>query len=59
VLLRPRINLHTILLWAAPFAVLVIAALAFIFARRRAGTDGLERLTPEEEARVNALLDES
>src|SRR6185437_7255858 len=30
VLLKPRLSLHTILLWAAPFAVLVIAALAFV-----------------------------
>jgi cytochrome c-type biogenesis protein CcmH len=59
VLLKPRMNSHTVLLWAAPFAVLVIAALAFIFARRRAGSGGSERLSPEEEARVNALLDKS
>ena len=59
VLLRPRINLHTILLWAAPFAVLMIAALAFLFARRRAGSERTDRLSAEEEARINALLDRS
>ena len=57
VLLKPRFSLHTVLLWAAPFAVLVIAALAFGFARRRAGSERLDRLSAEEEARVNALLD--
>src|SRR4051794_557632 len=59
VLLKPRLNLHTILLWAAPFAVLIIAALAFLFARRRAGSERTERLSAEEEARINALLDRS
>src|SRR4051794_29161210 len=59
VLLRPRINLHTVLLWAAPFAVLIIAALAFLFARRRAGSERTDRLSAEEEARINALLDRS
>ena len=59
VLLKPRLNLHTILLWAAPFAVLMIAALAFLFARRRAGSERTDRLSAEEEARINALLDRS
>jgi cytochrome c-type biogenesis protein CcmH len=59
VLLKPRLNLHTILLWAAPFAVLIIAALAFVFARRRAGSERPDRLSAEEEARINALLDRS
>jgi cytochrome c-type biogenesis protein CcmH len=56
VLLRPRMNGHTVLLWTTPFAVLVIAALAFFFARRRTVASP-ERLTPEEEARISALLD--
>jgi cytochrome c-type biogenesis protein CcmH len=56
VLLRPRMNGHTVLLWTTPFAVLVIAALAFFFARRRIVASP-ERLTPEEEARISALLD--
>jgi cytochrome c-type biogenesis protein CcmH len=59
VLLRPQINLHTIVLWAAPFAVLIIAALAFLFARRRAGSERTDRLSAEEEARIDALLDRS
>src|SRR3954470_22869698 len=46
VLLRPRMNAHTVLLWTTPFAVLVIAALAFFFARRRTVASP-ERLTPE------------
>ena len=59
VLLRPRVNAHTVLLWAAPFAVLVIAALAFFFAGRRRTVAASPRLTPDEEARINALLDKS
>jgi cytochrome c-type biogenesis protein CcmH len=59
VLLKPRMSLHTALLWGAPFAVLLIAALGFLAARRRAAMAEPERLTPEEEARINALLDKS
>ena len=59
VLLRPRLNLHTLLLWGAPFAVLLIGALGFLAARRRAGSTEPPRLTAEEEARINALLDKS
>ena len=58
VLLKPRMNAHTLLLWLAPFAVLMIGALAFLAARRRTAS-GSERLTTEEEARVNALLDKN
>ena len=58
VLLKPRISLHTVLLWGAPFAVLVIGGIAFLLAgRRRAASDAALKLTPEEEARINALLD--
>jgi cytochrome c-type biogenesis protein CcmH len=60
VLLKPRMSLHTVLLWAAPFAVLLIAAFGFLAARRRAAvTADTAGLTPEEEARINALLDKS
>jgi cytochrome c-type biogenesis protein CcmH len=59
VLLRPRMSLHTLLLWGAPFAVLLIGAIGFLAARRRAGSAEPTRLTAEEEARINALLDKS
>ena len=59
VLLKPRVTAHTLLLWLAPFAVLLIGAIAFLAARRRSGSAGPERLTAEEEARINALLDKS
>jgi cytochrome c-type biogenesis protein CcmH len=59
VLLKPRLSAHTLLLWLAPFAVLLIAAFAFIAARRRSTVAALDRLTPDEEARINALLDKN
>jgi cytochrome c-type biogenesis protein CcmH len=59
VLLKPRFSGHTLLLWLAPFAVLLIAAFGFIAARRRTASAAPERLTPDEEARINALLDKS
>jgi cytochrome c-type biogenesis protein CcmH len=59
VLLRPRMNAHTVLLWSAPFAVLIIAGLAFLFAGRRRAAVAMTRLTPDEEARINALLDKN
>jgi cytochrome c-type biogenesis protein CcmH len=57
VLLKPRFSAHTLLLWLAPLGVLIISAMAFVFARRRMAA-GPEHLTPEEEARINALLDQ-
>jgi cytochrome c-type biogenesis protein CcmH len=59
VLLRPRVTAHTLLLWLAPFAVLIIGAIAFLAARRRTAAPGPEHLTADEEARINALLDKN
>jgi cytochrome c-type biogenesis protein CcmH len=63
VLLNPRLSWHTALLWAAPFAVLVVGALGLLLLMRRrrneAATLAAARtLTPEEEARLTRLLDE-
>jgi cytochrome c-type biogenesis protein CcmH len=35
ILLKPRVNGHTLLLWVAPFAVLLIGGVAILFAVRR------------------------
>lgn len=62
VLLRPRFSWRNALLWAAPFAVLVIGAVASVlaFRRRRAAAEAAQAaLTPEEEARLKRLLAES
>ena len=60
VLLRPRFGWDTALLWGAPFAVLLIGGIAFFLAaRRRATSEAAMALTPEEQARINALLDKN
>jgi len=59
VLLKPRLSAHTLLLWLAPFAVLLIAAFGFLVARRRTASTAPDRLTADEEARINALLDKN
>jgi len=60
VLLKPRFSAHTLLLWLAPLAVLLIAAFGFVAARRRTASSAApEGLTSDEEARINALLDKN
>ena len=60
VLLKPRLSAHTLLLWLAPFAVLLIAAIGFIAARRRTACGGPRIASQaDEEARINALLDKN
>jgi cytochrome c-type biogenesis protein CcmH len=57
VLLKPRVSSHTLLLWLAPFAVLVLAGIGFVAAGRRARTPlTTEKLTADEEARLAALV---
>jgi cytochrome c-type biogenesis protein CcmH len=61
VLLKPRVTAHTLLLWLAPFAVLLVGAIAFFLAGRRRGAEatpraGAEHLSADEEARVAALI---
>ena len=63
VLLKPRFSMHTLLLWLAPFAAVIIGGWGLIaFMRRRtskADTSAQEQLTPAEQARVAELLKES
>jgi cytochrome c-type biogenesis protein CcmH len=62
VLLKPRFNPHTVLLWLLPPLALMgggIALWAYSERRRRAGTlaeESLLKLSPEEEARLEKLL---
>ena len=60
VLLKPRMGWRTILLWLAPFAVLLAGALALLLRRRRddPAVAGSGRLSAEEQRRVSELLDE-
>lgn len=62
VLLRPRFESETLLLWLTPMAILILGAIgAVIFVRRRNAapetdpTAPVERLTPEEEAKLERL----
>jgi len=63
VLLKPRFSMHTLLLWLAPFAAVIIGGWGLIaFMRRRtskADASAQEQLTPAEQARVADLLKES
>ena len=58
VLLRPRLNAHTVLLWMAPFAAIFAGAIGlFVFLRRRTDeTPGAATLSAEEQQRVADLL---
>src|SRR6185295_2941779 len=40
VLLKPRVSAHTLILWLAPFAALVIGGLGFFVFLRRRATEG-------------------
>ncbi|MGI6245262.1 MAG: cytochrome c-type biogenesis protein [Pseudochelatococcus sp.] len=57
VLLRPVFGLHTALLWLGPVIVLAFGAVALVRgARRRRQEAGTPALTPEEKARLDAIL---
>jgi cytochrome c-type biogenesis protein CcmH len=55
VLLKPRLNAHTIALWVSP-VLIILAGLALIWRRKSIATP-VAALTPDEEKRIEALLD--
>jgi cytochrome c-type biogenesis protein CcmH len=57
VLLRPRFEAKTIVLWAGPFALVLLAGV-FLWARRRSGREGSAEapLTGEENRALDELL---
>ena len=55
VLLKPRFTAGTAVLWTAPFAVLLAAAL-FLFRRRKAATANEAPLSPDERAALDRAL---
>ncbi|MBX4928240.1 cytochrome c-type biogenesis protein [Rhizobium binae] len=58
VLLKPRLSMKTVLLWGAPALLVLVGGLSLlVFARRRAGKPTGSKLTPEEQAQLNELLD--
>ena len=60
VLLKPRLSAHTVLLWLAPFAVVIGGAIGLIaFLRRRPREEPLAAtLTVDDERRVAELLEQ-
>nr|WP_237351877.1 cytochrome c-type biogenesis protein [Rhizobium sp. ACO-34A] len=58
VLLKPRLSMHTLLLWGLPGVLFVIGlGVAFAYARGRSKPVP-KKLSAEEEARLGKLLDE-
>ena len=59
VLLKPRFAAHNLVLWLAPFGLLLIGAITIVASRRRArSASGAEQsLSAEEEKRLAGLLD--
>ncbi|MBP1850884.1 cytochrome c-type biogenesis protein [Rhizobium halophytocola] len=56
VLLKPRFTAKTYILWGAPLVLLLIGAVAmFVYTRRRPPSPA-DRLSADEEARLQALL---
>ncbi|MDM9629097.1 cytochrome c-type biogenesis protein CcmH [Rhizobium sp. S152] len=59
VLLKPRFEMKTVLLWGAPVLLILAGGLSLaVFARRRAGKPTGSSLTADEQARLNELLDQ-
>ncbi len=57
VLLKPRLSLKTIALWATPLLLLAIGGAAIVvFVRTRPRQASVAALTPDEQARIEELL---
>jgi len=56
VLFQPPVRTGTWLLWFGPFALVVLGGLALLAVSRRSGVAETERLSPDEEARLNEVL---
>ncbi|MEZ5790480.1 MAG: cytochrome c-type biogenesis protein [Nitratireductor sp.] len=58
VLLKPRLSIRNLALWATPVALLILAGLAFIaWQRSRPANSKVDVLSKDEEERIAALLD--
>ena len=57
ILLRPRFSPATVILWIGPFAIVLIGLGVLAGRRRRLQAAEEARLTPEEEARLKAMVE--
>lgn len=59
ILLRPPLRPYTVLLWAAPFAILLVGVVAvlMVFRRQRRPLPTTPALSPEEREKVAAMMD--
>jgi cytochrome c-type biogenesis protein CcmH len=55
VLLKPRLSAHTVLLWGAPLALLLVGGLT-LFLSARGRRKEAPSLDAEEQARLDAIL---
>lgn len=56
ILLKPPFKIETLLLWTAPFLVLVVGATAILFASRRRFAAPISTLSQGERVKLQALL---
>jgi cytochrome c-type biogenesis protein CcmH len=56
VLLRPKLNAHTLLLWLAPLLLLVATTLVVLRRARTSGVEVLEPLSSAEQRRLDELV---
>lgn len=59
ILLKPPLKAGTLLLWGLPFAGLLLGALGIFIAMRRRAASVEPPLSPQEKARIDALLKSS
>jgi len=57
VLLKPRLSVRTVVLWTAPFVVLLIAALALFLRRSRGPEEGERPLTEDERKALKKVME--
>jgi cytochrome c-type biogenesis protein CcmH len=59
VLLKPRFELHTLLLWGLPPAALLAGLVALLMTARRRQVENLKApaLTPAEQQRISTLVE--
>ena len=57
ILLKPRFNAMTAIIWVVPFAI-VAGGVGLLIARRRRTLESADDLSPEEQAKLKSLVDQ-